>query len=215
MRPPLAVYAAALRRAADGARAPFDLVDPAGRPICRLDAATWCHGLRPGDRTLLSRCTGATLDVGCGPGRLAAALAARGLPALGVDVSAEAVRQARRRGARAVRRCVFGPVPAAGRWRHALLADGNIGIGGDPVRLLRRCRQLVGGTGALLVEVEPPGVPAWCGAVALADGVEVSAPFRWAFVGADDLAVLAAEAALRVVERWTEAGRWFATLHAA
>ncbi len=105
--------------------------------------------------------------------------------------------------------------PGEGRWRHALLVDGNIGIGGDPARLLRRCRQLVGTAGALLVEVEPPGVASWRGELALADGVLVSTTFPWAFVGADALAALAATAALRVLERWTEAKRWFATLGAA
>ena len=48
-----------------------------------------------GDDGLLRRCTGPVLDVGCGPGRLTGALTARGHVALGVDVSAGAVRLAR------------------------------------------------------------------------------------------------------------------------
>src|SRR5439155_8036 len=87
---------------------------------------------RPGDGGLLARCSGPTLDVGCGPGRLVAALAAAGLPTLGVDISAEAVRQARRRGAPAQRTCVFTPIAGEGAWQHLLLADGNIGIGRCP-----------------------------------------------------------------------------------
>ena len=35
-----------------------------------------------------------------------------------------------------VRRDLFGALPGEGTWSHVLLADGNIGIGGDPVTLL-------------------------------------------------------------------------------
>jgi hypothetical protein len=36
----------------------------------------------------------------------------------------------------------------------------------------------------------------------------------WASVPVDDLAALAAAAAMLVLDTWTEAGRWFATLSA-
>jgi hypothetical protein len=139
-------------------------------------------------------------------------LAASGRIALGVDVSAEAVRQARRRGANASHRCVFGPLPGEGRWHHVLLADGNIGIGGEPTRLLRRCASLLAAGGDILVELDPPGAPSWSASVALTDGRRTSAPFRWAAVAVDDLARNAATAGLRTVESWTEAHRWFARL---
>jgi len=42
-----------------------------------------------------------------------------------------------------VRRSVFDALPAEGRWHTALLADGNVGIGGDPIRLLSRLRGLI------------------------------------------------------------------------
>ena len=50
----------------------------------------------------------------------------------------EAVAQTPDRGVAAIRRNVFDALPGEGRWRTALLADGNIGIGGDPAALLRR-----------------------------------------------------------------------------
>jgi SAM-dependent methyltransferase len=181
--PPVAVFGAALRRVARGQRAPLRLLDR-GRPVRRVDAA-WYAELRPGDGGLLARCASDTLDVGCGPGRLAGALAAAGRRALGVDVCGQAVRYARRRGAPAVRRDVFDPLPVEGGWRTVVLADGNVGIGGDPVRLLRRCRALAAGDGAVLVEVDPPGVPSWVGELAVCDGERTSAPFAWAFVGVD------------------------------
>ena len=54
-------------------------------------------------------------------------------------------------------RSVFQPVPGEGGWDTVLLADGNIGIGGDPVALLTRCRELLAPAGRVLVELDPPG----------------------------------------------------------
>ncbi|MFB9332053.1 methyltransferase domain-containing protein, partial [Actinoplanes octamycinicus] len=125
----LAIYDRALTRAAAGARSPLILRGDSGRET-RVDAGAWCDDHRPGDTGLLDRCRGATLDVGCGPGRLTAALLRLGRAALGIDVSAAAVRLARARGATALRRDVFAPLPGQGRWEHLLLADGNLGIGG-------------------------------------------------------------------------------------
>ncbi len=51
-------------------------------------------------------------------------------------------------------------MPGAGRWRTVLLADGNIGIGGDPAALLRRVLALLGPGGRVLAEVDPPGTGA-------------------------------------------------------
>jgi SAM-dependent methyltransferase len=207
----LAHYGAVLRQAATGHPANLDLIDPiAHRSVRQMSASDWFAERTPGDDSLLDRCTGPTLDVGCGPGRLVAALTARGLTALGLDVSAEAVRQTRRRGAPARHACVFGSVE--GGWRHLLLADGNIGIGGDPEKLLRRCHELLAPGGDILVEVDPPGAGSWRGHVALRQGSRVSGPFPWAAVAADDLDVLARAAVLAVAERWTSARRCFARL---
>jgi SAM-dependent methyltransferase len=211
---PLGVYGSALRRAAAGDQPSLEVVGVDGVSLGRLHPAQWTGGLRPGDHGLLGRCGGSTLDVGCGPGRLAAALARTGRPALGVDISAEAIRQARRRGAAALRRSVFDPLPQEGAWRQILLADGNIGIGGDPGRLLRRCAGLLRPGGSVLAEVRPPGEPSWAADVVLRDGERRSDAFAWAGVAAPDVAGLAREAALRVLDQWTEAGRWFARIAA-
>ena len=45
--------------------------------------------------------------------------------------------------------------PARAAGQHVVLADGNIGIGGDPVALLRRCRELLAESGTVLLELEP------------------------------------------------------------
>ncbi|MFF9028173.1 class I SAM-dependent methyltransferase [Streptomyces iakyrus] len=65
-----------------------------------LEVERWCAGADPVDRDVLDRCEGAVLDVGCGPGRLVAELAARGRAALGIDVSEAAVEHTARLGAR-------------------------------------------------------------------------------------------------------------------
>ena len=209
----LSVYERALADAVAGRRPVLTLVDDLGRKSA-VHPAAWCRRRLPGDGRLLHQCSGPTLDVGCGPGRLTAALLRQGVPALGIDVSAAAVGLARQRGATVLRRDVFAALPGHGRWRHLLLADGNIGIGGDPVTLLRRCRDLLARGGRVHAEVAPPGTRSWAGPAMLRHGDAAAAPLRWAAVAADDMAAVAGEAALRVLATWTEAGRWFATLTA-
>ena len=208
----LSVFDDALSRAARGQRVRLTIRDDRDTEH-RVDVAGWCRNEVAGDRALLARCCGPTLDVGCGPGRLTSALNRLGHPALGIDVSAAAVRQARTRGAIALRRDVFAALPGHGRWRHLLLADGNIGIGGDPALLLRRCRSLLARDGRIHLELARPGTRSWAGDARIREGDgPPSAPFRWAVVAAGDLAEAAEAAALRTVRAWTEADRWFATL---
>lgn len=178
----------------------------------RLPVARWTDDAGPDDELLLAQCVGPTLDIGCGPGRLTAALAARGHVALGIDVVPEAVGQTRERGGAALHRDVFDALPGEGRWRTALLADGNIGIGGDPVALLRRVRQLLDPRGRVVVEVAAPGVPdSTCWAALECEGVR-SRPFRWSVVGVDGIDQLAGVVGLgRTAVRRTEE-RWCAVL---
>lgn len=208
-----ALFDAVFRRAEAGRAAPF-MVRHASGGVHRFDPAAWCGEAMPGDDALLLQCTGPTLDVGCGPGRLVAALTRAGRPALGIDISAAAVRLARRRGAAVLRRDVFDPLPGTGRWHHVMLADGNIGIGGDPGRLVRRCARLLAAHGRLHVEAAPPGTAGWAGpaVVQAGRGTAHAGRLRWASVPVDELPVLAEAAAMRVLDTWTEAGRWFVTL---
>ncbi|SDS72804.1 class I SAM-dependent methyltransferase [Actinoplanes derwentensis] len=209
----IAVFDAAINRAVAGVPAAFTARHASGSML-RFDPTAWCQDVLAGDAALLDRCTGATLDVGCGPGRLTGALTGAGHPALGIDISATAVRLARRRGAIALQRDVFDPVPGTGRWPHLLLADGNIGIGGDPHRLLLRCRELLGPGGRLHAELAPPGTPAWSGIATVQTPAGQGGPLPWACVPVDDLPTLASAADMRVLSTGTEAGRWFATLTA-
>lgn len=173
-----------------------------------LPVDQWCDG-RPGDESLLDRCGGPTLDVGSGPGRLTVALAERGLPALGIDVTPYAVEMTRVAGGTALLRDVFDRVPGAGRWETVLLADGNIGIGGDPPVLLRRVGTLLHQDGRALVEL---GERSYTEPIRLCGKVHTSGWFRWSHVGVDKMDAYAETAGLSVDEIWTAAGRWFAEL---
>jgi SAM-dependent methyltransferase len=161
---------------------------------------------------MLARVRGTTLDLGCGPGRLVVELARRGVHALGVDISADAVHLARRAGAAVLRRSLFCPLPGEGLWDSVLLADGNVGIGGDPAALLRRCRALLAPGGRAVVELEEPGTGLVCTRLRLERGAEATSWFDWASMGVDAVPAPAAAAGLRVHECWERSGRWFATL---
>ncbi|MFG2616276.1 class I SAM-dependent methyltransferase [Streptomyces sp. NPDC048507] len=177
-----------------------------------LDVERWCEAPDRADRTVLARCRGTVLDIGCGPGRLVAALAARGHRALGIDVSPEAVARTARAGGSALHRSVFDPLPGEGRWDTALLIDGNIGIGGDPAALLSRMAEVLAATGTLIVECEDVDVDEHC-EVRVADGRgAVGTPFTWARTGVRALTAHAAATGWSGTRRWTTAGRAFVEL---
>ena len=178
-----------------------------------LDLGRWHDPATEEEAELLASLKGPVIDLGCGPGRLVVHLASRQVPALGVDSSPSAIALARMRHATVLQRDLFDPLPGEGRWGSALLFDGNVGIGGDPTRLLRRCRELTGPRGEVVAEVQPPGtgwrrLTAWFER----DGRR-SQSFAWAVVGADDIAGLARKAGLEVADLApTPSGRWFARL---
>lgn len=181
-----------------------------------LDLDQWDRPVDAHDESLLDLCVGPTIDVGCGPGRLAARLADRGHVVLGIDIVGSAVGTAVRRGASALCRDVFETLPGEGRWRTALLADGNIGIGGDPASLLRRLRELVAGDGRIVAELAPPGTPLECGWATLRYGPDHTATrFRWSVVGVDDVDGLATASGLLVGDVVELGDRWCAVLERA
>ncbi len=191
---------ALILRGADGRRLP-------------LDPERW-HGPASGEEeALLATLRGPVLDVGCGPGRIVLALARHGVVALGVDPTPSAVLLARQRGCPVLQRSVFDPLPGEGRWATVVLLDGNIGIGGDPVRLLRRCAQLARPAGRIVVEVQGPGTSWHRGPARLERGMEASGWFAWSVIGVDALPLVAARAALAPVSlsEWAP-GRWLAHL---
>lgn len=177
-----------------------------------LDLARWACPIGAADESVLAHAVGPVLDVGCGPGRHVRALIGRGTLAVGIDAAPEAVRLARVHGTHLIEGSVFDAVAGAGTWRTALLLDGSVGIGGRPVALLERVRELLAPGGTLLVEGEPPGTPTSTGRARVHLDGGHSPAFPWAVVGSDDLPALAHAAGLAVARQWTEAGRWFAAL---
>ena len=175
-------------------------------------ADRWFRPAEPAEQRALDCVRGPALDIGCGPGRHVVALAERGVPALGIDITAGALDHARARGAMVLERCVFEQLPGTGRWRTALLLDGNIGIGGNPTALLRRVAQVLAPDGRALIEVGAHGTGRSGARVRLEiDGV--GGPwFDWAVVDHDELAPLAGSAGLAVEDLWRDDGRWFAWL---
>jgi SAM-dependent methyltransferase len=178
----------------------------------RLPLDRWLGAADAADAAVLALAEPWVLDLGCGPGRHLTALHASGKRALGVDLSPVAVRLARRSGAAAIPGDVFGDVPWAGRWRTALLLDGNIGIGGAPAALLRRTRELLAPGGAALVELDPPGARTLRTRVRLEAPGVVSEWFGWARVGVDGIAGLGERAGLEVDDVRCVGGRWLARL---
>jgi SAM-dependent methyltransferase len=180
-----------------------------------LSVDRWLADVPPEDHRVLERAMPPVLDVGCGPGRHVLALAARGVPTLGIDSAPEAVRIAANRGAPVLLRSVFDAVPGERRWGTALLMDGNIGIGGDPTGLLTRLRNLLRRRGRALVEVEEPGHPMRSISARIESGDERSRAFPWAFVGADDIGEVGRATGFELVDLWAGEARWFACLDAA
>lgn len=186
--------------------------EEAGSRGRRIDVGRFLAAADAVDGEAIRRADSPVLDVGCGPGRMLRAAAVRGHTVLGIDVSEAAVRIARRQGLPVLRRSVFGHVPGCGRWGTAILLDGNIGIGGDPIALLRRCVDLVrphGGRVLIETHVDPLRDRAFQSLV-IDDIGRRSLPFAWAEVGTVALRRHAASAGLVRQQEWASRDRTFA-----
>jgi SAM-dependent methyltransferase len=198
-------------RALDDA-GPLTLVTDTGHRL-ELEVARWLAPADGADETVIDRCVGPVLDVGCGPGRFVRALSERGIAALGLDIADTAVALTRRLNVPALLRSVFDPAPAEGRWPTALLMDGNIGIGGDVARLLERVSRLLVPGGQLLVETAcDPHIDRALKVRFSRDGLAAGPTFGWAEVGIEALTVRARAAGYSVAEVWSAGGRTFAAL---
>lgn len=187
---------ATVLRAADGA-------------TIELDVGRWRTDPDPHEVALLEGVDDPLLDIGCGPGRVVRALAASGRLVLGIDPAPSAAAEAARGGVPVLQRSVFSALPGEGRWGTALLMDGNVGIGGDPVALLSRCRELIRPGGRVVAEVEGPGTETVPLTVRVEAGGRAGPWFRWAVVGVDAWPSLAVQAGLAPEGFHAVGGRWF------
>lgn len=177
----------------------------------RLPLRRWLKPAPDEEELLLDRAVGPVLDVGCGAGRHLEALHRRGVEATGVEVSKYAVAIARERAASVIHGSVF-EISEEDPWNTALLLDGNVGIGGEPERLLGKLAQLLTTEGQVLVELEPPRAESRVLNIRLEGPGDVSEWFPWAWVGIDSIDSIAGVAGLTTVDRWSIEGRWFAQL---
>lgn len=180
-----------------------------------LEVERWCSGPDEADLTVLARCRGTVLDVGCGPGRLVGELAARGRTVLGIDVSPEAVARTAATGGQALRRSVFEPLPGEGRWGTVLLLDGNLGIGGEPQALLRRLAAVLAPDGVLIAETAPVDVDESAHVRLVRDarpGAPAGTAFPWARLGTPALLRHATRLGWLPAGQWSVGGRCFAAL---
>ncbi|WRZ65613.1 methyltransferase domain-containing protein [Streptomyces sp. NBC_01257] len=187
---------------ADGARVP-------------LDVERWSSTADAADMTVLQRCEKSVLDIGCGPGRLVAALSKTGRTALGIDISPAAITRAQGGGGSALHRSVFDPLPTEGQWGTALLIDGNIGIGGNPGRLLKRVAEIVQPGGLLLAEVSQPDVDERFNARIEGGDGPAGTTFPWARTGITALLREARGNGWTYVEQWAAHQRTFVALRTA
>jgi SAM-dependent methyltransferase len=159
---------------------------------------------------ILERGEGPVIDLGCGPGRMVRAAMSTGRHALGIDVSASAVELARSAGLPVLQASLFDALPDEGEWGQALLLDGNLGIGGDVVALLRRATALVREGGVVVIEAHPRRRrDRHFDAVLVDEDGGTSESFPWAEMGADALVRAVRDAGLVVSARWALRGRTF------
>ncbi len=194
-----AIQKGALLRAIDG-------------QVLPLPGERWIGPIEASDVRALDSAIAPVLDLGCGPGRHTEALAQRGLVVLGIDLSSHAVELARAKGLPVLERSIYGSIPKAGEWNSALLLDGNIGIGGNPLQLLSHVASLLTREGVIVVDVEDQPSGQQTRTVRL-EIEGVGGPwFEWTSVGVDGIHDLARESGMLLVDSWRASERYFCVL---
>lgn len=177
------------------------------------DVRDWFRGAGQGEYALLRDLGGPVLDLGCGPGRMMEAADRLGLSSLGVDSHPLAVELARQRGCEALAGSIFDDLPQTGQWMSVLLLDGNIGIGGDPARLLARTAQLLHPEGVVVVETDPcPELDVRYSALMRDGDGRTSSAFPWSRVSVLSLPSYARSASLMQHGTVVTQGRVFSLL---
>ncbi len=99
-----------------------------------------------------------------------------------------------------------------GHWQTVLLVDGNIGLGGDPRRILGRAAELLCRGGCCVTEFDAEAIGIRAHWVRLESAGDVGPWFRWASVGVDSAATLAGQVGLALTSVRLIGGRVIANL---
>ena len=122
------------------------------------DAMWWYRALRANLLALLGRPRTLVLDAGCGTGGMLASLRAAGIPAVGLELDAEAARLARAKGGSAVVVGSVAALPFAGGAFDAVLSADVLCHGGvDEAEALAEMRRCLKPGGALLLNLPAYG----------------------------------------------------------
>jgi hypothetical protein len=90
-------------------------------------------------------------------------------------------------------------LPATGCWDQILLTDGNIGIGGNPVRTLRRAAELLAPGGIVIAEIDVASVKSGHEVLRWETKQHVGQWFPWSRVNAAALDGIAGSAELLII----------------
>lgn len=178
--------------------------------VVEADLRTYALPPSAADHSVVARCVQPVLDIGCGPGRFVEDLIGNGVDVLGIDLAPAAVSGSSHAGLPILRRDVFAHQLGEAQWATALLIDGNIGIGGDPLQLLRRCASLLRAGGQLLIETDPdPALDerCWLDVIDI-DGTPLGRQ-PWARLGFRAVNRLLPDAGLAPGSRWRVGERCF------
>lgn len=106
---------------------------------------------------------------------------------------------------------VFETLPRTGEWQTALLLDGNSGLGGNPLRLLRRLRDLLRPGRRLLADLDT-GLRPRPKRLRLRHAGSLGPSFAWAPLHLDNVRTVAEYVDAHVIDLWASNDRWFCEL---